>query len=542
MLANLKSYLEKIQVTPISWIIGISGVLMVRFFLESLSSPTSSGFFSSDASTLIHYYLFLMASAVVFMIFLQVFIPSWKSVIPQLVAISFSAIFIAPVVDWLVSGGKGLRMLYLFDSPKGMLFSFLSFTNKSFNDSATIGLQIELASLIIFSGLLIYFVNKNWKRAITSVLVLYVIIFILSSSPGIVSIIGGGSNPAQNYFGQPSFFIQKSIENSATIPNNIHSSLKYSSTVRMFEIAFNFMMGRIIFLILVIFTTAWFYLNLKEKFKAMVGNFRLGRTAHFILMIFFGLFVAYMKFPSTTLNWNDWLAVIILCLAFYFSGTFAICVNDIVDEDVDRISNTDRPLVKNSLNKEDMKQAAVIFLTASFLAGFLAGYTAFFFVLAFTALYYIYSAPPTRFKLIPFFSSFIIGLCSLTAVMAGFFFLSPDKHVSVFPPRVALMVVVALSLLTGIRDIKDIEGDKKAGIKTVPIIFGDVWGVRVVGFLAGLSYILIPVFLGINILFVAAIPCALATYYFANKKPYKEKFIFMIYFAFILVSALLIFI
>src|SRR3989338_378094 len=101
---------------------------------------------------------------------------------------------------------------------------------------------------------------------------------------------------------------------------------------------------------------------------------------------------------------------------------------------------------------------------------------------------------------------------------------------------------LSLSLLTGIRDIKDIEGDKKAGIKTVPIIFGDVWGVRVVGFLAGLSYILIHVFLGINILFVAAIPCALATYYFANKKPYKEKFIFMIYFAFILVSALLIFI
>jgi 4-hydroxybenzoate polyprenyltransferase len=539
MLNNIKSYLEKIHVTPVSWLVGISSVLMARFFLESFSSPSSSGFFNSDASTLIHYYLFMMSAAVVLVIFLQIFIPSWKPVISQLVAISFSAIFIAPVIDWLVSGGKGFRMLYLFDSPKEMLLSFLTFTNKSSNGGATIGLQIELALLIISSGLLVYFVSKNWKKAVVSVLVLYTIIFILSSLPGIVSIIGGGNNPAQNYFGQPLFFIQKSIENSATLSNDLHSSLGYSSDTRMFEIAFNFMMGRVLFLILIALAAIWFYLNMREKFKAMMGNFRLGRTIHFILMIFLGIFVAYTAFPFVKFNWNDILSVIVLCLSVYFSGTFAICVNDIVDEDIDRISNPDRPLITNSLSKEDMKQAALIFLVLSLIAGFLAGYTAFFFVLAFTALYYTYSAPPTRFKLIPFFSSFIIGLCSLTGVLAGFFLLSPDKHISIFPPRLALAVVVTFSLLTVTRDIKDIGGDKKAGIKTIPIIFGDAWGFRVVGFLSGLSYVLIPLFLGINILFVAAIPGALATYYFVNRKPYKENFIFITYFAFILASALL---
>ncbi len=541
MLDKLKSYLESIHITPVSWLFGVSGVFMVRFFLESLSSPTSSGFFSSDASTLMHYYLFLMTAVMIFMIFIRVATPSWKSAAPQFAAVVFLALFIGPIIDWIVSGAKGFRMLYLFESPKDLLMSFFSFTNAGLNSGATIGLQIELGLLIVCSGLFVYFVGRSWKRAVISALVLYVIIFVLSALPSFISFIGGGSDTAQNYFGQPLFFIQKTIENSATISNNLHSSLQYSSVTRAFEVAFNFLMGKILFLILATLTIVWFRLNLKEKFNAMMGNFRSGRAIHFILMVFLGLLVAHISFPAVVFNWNDILSVVILCLAVYFSGMFAVCVNDIVDEDIDAISNTGRPLITKTLSKEDMKQAGTIFLVASLIAAYLAGYTAFFFVLVFTALYYIYSAPPTRFKLIPLFSSFIIGLCSLVVVMAGFFLLSPLKQVSAFPSSLILAVVVFFSLLTGIRDIKDIEGDRAAGIKTVPIIFGDIWGLRVVGLMTVLGYVLLPIFLKINLLFITAIPSALLTYYFVNKKPYKEARIFQIYFFFLLMSFLFLF-
>ncbi|MFH1714542.1 MAG: UbiA family prenyltransferase [Candidatus Nealsonbacteria bacterium] len=142
----------------------------------------------------------------------------------------------------------------------------------------------------------------------------------------------------------------------------------------------------------------------------------------------------------------------------------------------------------------------------------------------------------------PFFSSFIIGLCTLTAVMAGFFLLSPLKYVSTFPLRLALAVVVIFSLLISTRDMKDIEGDKKAGIKTVPIVFGDIWGPRVVGIFAALAFLLVPIFLRAYILFIAAIPAALAVYYLVNKKPYKEKYIFRTYFVFVLISLLFLFV
>lgn len=536
MLNNLKTYLEKIHMTPISWLIGVSGVLMVRFFLESISSPTSSGFFASDASTLVHYYLFFMLVFVIFMILFQYSIPSWKNISTQFVAITSLIIFVAPIIDWIVSEGKGFRMTYFFDAPKNVAIRFLTFGVTDIYTGATIGLRIEIALVLLFFGLLVFFVQKSLIRAIVSSLALYITIIILVSLPSIISIIVQSGHFIQN---NPIIFFQNSIINSSTISNNLHNSLQYSSMTRLFEISFNFMIGKVLFLIFVFTASFWFYMNFKEKFKAIIRNSRVERVAHYMFMIFLGIFVVYSFFPSIKLNWNDWLSVIVLCLAFYFSWVFAVCTNDMVDEDIDAVSNANRPLITNALNREDLKQTAAIFLTLSLLSAFLAGYTAFFFVLTFTALYYIYSVPPTRFKIIPFFSSFIISLCSLTAVMAGFFLLSPLKYVSAFPVRLILAVVVIFFLGSHIRDMKDIEGDKKAGIKTVPVIFGDIWGPRAVGIFAGLAFLLVPIFSKIYILFIAAIPASIAVFHFINRKPYKEKFIFRTYFIFVFVSFVL---
>lgn len=520
ILGRFKSYLESIKITPVSWLAGVSGVLMVRFFLESLSNPTSTGFFASDASTLINYYLFFMATLLAFMVFFQIVLPSWKNVAPQFVAISSLGVLVAPVIDWIISGGKGLKMTYFF-----------------VGNGATFGLKIEIALGLLFLGLFVYFISKSWKRAIVSTIILFTTVFVLASLPGIISLVGQGGRSTQS----PLVFLVKSIENSSTVSNNIHSSLQYSSMTRLLEISFNFIMGKILFLISVVTLFFLARTNYKEKLNAVIKNFRAERVFSYVLMIFFGIFIAYSNFSFVKLNWNDWLSVIILCFSFVFSCLFAICANDMADEDTDKISNADRPLISNALSKWDMKQMGAVFILISLLAGFLAGYTAFFFVLTFTALYYIYSVPPTRLKLIPFFSSFLISLCMLSAVIAGFYLVSPIKYVSAFPSKLVLSIVIIFSLLANVRDMKDIEGDRAAGIKTMPIIFGDIWGPRAVAISAGLAVLLVPVFSGLYILFIPAIPTALVSYYFINKKPYREKPISIVYFAFMFAGFLLLF-
>lgn len=539
MLQRFKLYLESVKVTPVSWLLGVSGVLMVRFFLESLSNPTSSGYFPSDASTLIHYWLFFTSAFVVYMLLLQAAAPSWKKVAPQFIAASSVFIFIAPVLDWVISAGRGFKMTYFFDSPSGFVVRFLTFGGTDFYSGATIGLRIELALMILFFGFLIYSVRKDWPKTIFYSLALYLIILFFASIPGIISWLGQSGHLIKV---SPIEYLQKVFAGSSTLSNNLHSSFRYSSAIRLFEISFNFLMGKIFFVLLLILSSAWFLINCKEKFKNLIGDLRSNRTIHFILMIFAGMFLAFSMFPQIKLNWNDWLSVLVLCLAYYFSIRFAICTNDIVDESIDAVSNTDRPLVKKTLTQEDMKQAGFLFLAATIVSGFLAGYTALFFVLTFTALYYIYSAPPTRYKLIPFFASFIIGLCSLTPVLAGFFLISPVKQVSIFPPSVIAAVVIMFTLLTGTRDIKDVEGDKRAGVKTVPVLFGDKWGVRVTGILAALSYLIICLVFKSPFLLITAVPAALLTYYFSARKPFVEKYIFYTYFTFVFLSLLLLFV
>lgn len=508
MLAKFKSYLESIEITPTSWLLGVSGILMARFFLESLSSRTSSGFFASDASTLLHYYLFFLSLAMVFMILLSQAVPSWRHIIPQLAAASLVLVFIAPIIDLLVSRGQSTMTYFFLGQPASGI---------------TLGIRIEVVLMVLFFGLLVYFLERKILRAVVFTVLLAIIICLFLSLPSVVSILAGSQDPL--------LFFQNAITGSSTTSNNIHSSLQYSSIIRFIEVAFNFIMAKILFLILVIFSSIWFYTNHKKKFEAVVQNSRPERIIHYFLLITLGCFLAY----SGKLNWADWLSVVVLSLSFYFAWMFAVSTNDLADEDIDLISNPSRPLVKNVLSKADMKQAANLFLVATLISGYLAGYTTFFFVLTFTALYYIYSVPPTRFKLIPFFSSFLIALCCLVAVMAGFFILSPIKQVSSFPLNWVLAIVTIFFFAVHIRDLKDVEGDRANGVKTVPVLFGT----KIVGIFIALSFLLVPVFGKIYVLFITAIPASIISYYFVNKKPYSEKPIFLAYFTFVVLSFLL---
>jgi 4-hydroxybenzoate polyprenyltransferase len=133
----------------------------------------------------------------------------------------------------------------------------------------------------------------------------------------------------------------------------------------------------------------------------------------------------------------------------------------------------------------------------------------------------------------------VIGLCYLTAILAGFFLISPIKNVSIFPSKLIMAVVLIITLLSHARDMKDMEGDKAVGIKTVLVLFGDIWGPRVVGIFAAVSFILIPIFSEIYTLFLSAIPAAVISYLFINKKPYSEKPVVWTYFWFILTSVLI---
>jgi 4-hydroxybenzoate polyprenyltransferase len=235
----------------------------------------------------------------------------------------------------------------------------------------------------------------------------------------------------------------------------------------------------------------------------------------------------------------DVLALIILLVAYFCAWIFAVGVNDIVDIEIDRVSNPDRPLVTSTITEDEMHSANLVFLLLSFIGAFLVGYWALFAMMLFTAAYYVYSAPPLRLKRVPVLATFLIALASLSAAAAGFYFASPVQLASAFPWRLLILVLIFFTLVTNVKDIKDVDGDRAAGIATIPTIFKGHVGKTIVGAMLAIAFLSVPVILASAALFIPSLIAAAIGYYFAVAEPYHERRIFILYFVYAAVAGII---
>jgi len=394
-------------------------------------------------------------------------------------------------------------------SPSEWAYFFLTFFGPYVEPGVTIGMRIELGLIIIGTGIFVYAVRKSLWRAVIAAIGIYAVMFIVGSLPSVLDVI-------------------PSVSQSSTLADNIHGTLRYASLQRLLEIGFDFMMARVWFITSLALGLTWFLANFKRQTLIIFRNSRPGVSALYVGLVLFGAFIAYRANPFS-MNWDDWLALTTLALAFYFSWMYAACENDIHDVDIDMVSNAYRPIPSGGLDKSEMRTASLIFLAMALVAGYISGYYAFFLILVFNALAYIYSTPPMRLRRLPLVPIVIMSVCSLISVLAGFFTFSHTKTISSFPPALMAGIVIFYFLSMHMKDIKDVDGDRRAGVRTLPVMLGPVWGPRAVGVMNVLAYMIIPFVLGDMLLFIGALPAAALTYVAAVRKPYKDKVGFAIY-------------
>jgi homogentisate phytyltransferase/homogentisate geranylgeranyltransferase len=296
-------------------------------------------------------------------------------------------------------------------------------------------------------------------------------------------------------------------------------------------------MSQFFFLLSVSLLAFWFYKTQKEKFLAVLKNSRPERVLFYIVFISFGVLAAFVEGLGSFKSWVDIMSFVILFVSWYGGWMFAVHTNDIADVSIDAVSNSERPITAGKLSSEEMKQTAVIWLLVSMVGSYIVGYYPFFMNLVFLAVYYIYSMPPLRFKRVPFFSSFLISIAVLSSLLCGFFFLSTNKNFDIFPMMTAIGIMLIFTLGVNVRDMKDIKGDRTEGMMTLPVIFKEN-GAKVVGALLAASFLLVPIVFSFFTLYVFAIPAAVVGYKVVVRKPYKEKYIWIVYFSFLLVAGL----
>lgn len=390
-----------------------------------------------------------------------------------------------------------------------------------------------------------WYVYQSQKKIISSVcagIFSYGAMFVLIAIPAFVYAIANvttevvGSNPL-------SFFLSLSRDVNL-IANALPGTILPASAINLLEIGFNKILSLVFIPAITIFGLLLVWKLDRKVFVAHVQNIRPLRLVHYLLLIVGG---ALLGAGSHLGSYGvlDILALFSLLLAWTASWMVAVCVNDIYDQDIDAVSNASRPLIAGTASETHMHSAVPVFFVFSLLAGWTAGYYSFIFLLVFTACYFIYSAPPLRLKRVPGLSSLLIGFAFLSAVLAGFFLTSPDKTVLAFPQAFLFAIVICYTLGVNVRDLKDIAGDTRAGVATIPTMlakrFGERFAFRGVGLLVVLSFMLSAFILPIPGLLIPAGIASILGYLACTRRPYKEIQVLTVHFAYFFVVALLYF-
>ena len=168
------------------------------------------------------------------------------------------------------------------------------------------------------------------------------------------------------------------------------------------------------------------------------------------------------------------LVVVILLLA-----SFANIINDIFDYKIDQANRLDRPLSSGSIKHSHAIVYAILLLCISLFIIFNYNFNAItkFLILYINLPLMILYTP--IFKKIPLFGnmvvSFILGMVFIVTTTY-----SKGNIYLILPP--AILAFLLMIIREMIKDIADLDGDKKFNIKTLPVRFGINYTFKVIIF------------------------------------------------------------
>lgn len=265
-----------------------------------------------------------------------------------------------------------------------------------------------------------------------------------------------------------------------------------------------------------------------ELFRELCADLRPGRILHYFVLFLFGLVLfseSYNVLAKT--ETVVWLRSGIYLFVLIYAAVFAIAANNREDIVIDRITNQNRPLVRNAVDPQTYIRVSRVSLVTAFAIAACAGWEFLAAIAGISAIYYLYSCRPFKLKRFVFLAKFLIGVNSLISAVCGFYV--AGGAVKDFPPFWALFILVPVSLMANFVDLKDTEGDKAAGIRTLPVIWGEVPAKWLIGLFTFSAYAFVFVyFRSFWIGWLLLATCSVHVY-LLFRKPYSEKPLFLLH-------------
>lgn len=369
------------------------------------------------------------------------------------------------------------------------------------------GIIIELTLIFIMLFSYVYIKSRSIVKSLSALVISYLAAFIMGSPSIIPTLLG--------------------LINSSWV--NLNSFLLNYDITPIVSLSLLFLLA----IILPIF----FYRYNKEKFSYFFRYIPVSRIIHYLILLDSGIGLAIiLNFADIKISYLEILVVILANFAVMLSWIFAKFINDYFDRKEDSVSNKKNPFISKKFSKTELAviYSSVIFL--SLIISYLINYTFFFFNLLTLGISFLYSCPPLRLKRIVFLSHLCIGLASGLVFLEGVSLIGNLLPLSGFELKFFILIIFVFLIDSQLKDIKDYEGDKKAGISTLPTLLGEKRAKMLMSIMISLLFIFIIVFLNLIFLMPFAVVCGLGVSYFLNRKNYKEMHVFLVHLLFFIVT------
>lgn len=459
---KLFSGIEALPTTFPLWIGTFLSIVITRIFIEIWLAK----FYVPSAYFLyiefLHTFLFFLFSFIVFALLFSWYLRKSIRQSANVLLFGFIIIIFPPVLDFIISNGKGFWSFYKIDSLIGLIERYCTFFGDAPHIGITYGVRIEVAIATVFSALYAFVSTRSYMKTAFFAVMVYTTFFFFGTFPSWITILTEG-------------FSKGFLSVTAT-----DVAQQFLTPIRLFFFeskSISSSLGLRISMLLLIITPAIIlfasYLKNKPLTTALVKNARFPQLIYHGGLVLFGMGTAvYFAEKVPTISFFEIVATAVAIEAVFFAWLASVVANDLFDKRIDAVSNTDRPLIQNVITNKEYAIIGWVLFIFSLVAMSLVSMKSVLFLAAYQALAWIYNAPPFRFKRFPFVASFIAASASVTVVLAGYFILAELGDMSLFPKRLLILLIVGYTLSLPIKDFKDEEGDRADRIYTLPILLG----------------------------------------------------------------------
>jgi len=488
------NYLENSKTPFIYFILTFFFIVTIRYFLETISD-TDGGEISLEL--ILHFNLSFIALAMVIILLFHLLTKVEIKKISKVILPSFIIILLPPILDLILSKGKGFNIAYLIPGTHdNLILRFFTFFGEFSGFGITPGMKIEIG-LILFAAFVYFYIKvRNITKSLVFTFFYYTLLFVLATTP----------------------FLIKSMLSIFGI------TYRYSET--LFS---NF------FLVLILLTgIPLAYLTNKKNFMTILKDINFLRLGHFQLMFIIGIIFGLTK-SKFILNEINIFYFIFLPISILSAIIFSTIINNIEDYKIDKILKKNRSLINTNVTVEQYRKLSWPFLYIAIIFSIFVNIESFFSITLCISLSFLHSAYPFRLKRIPLLSKLLISTISLILVMLGFSLVAaPISH---FPKPLIAIILISFTLVINFRDIKDYKGDMEAGIKTIPVIFGLKKSKLIIGTLFILAYLSVYLIVKEAYFMILFLIFGLIQFYLINKKNYNEKPVYFVYFISLIILA-----